>query len=378
VTARRPIRVLWLTKGLGPGGTERLLVEHAAARDDDRFEYEAAYLLPWKDHLVPELARHGVHAHCFDVRRELDPRWLTRFDHFVHRGRFDVVHVHSPSIAALARPVARARSRARRPALVYTEHNRWPSYRLITRVANRATYWLDDATIAVSEDVRASVASHLRHRVEVVHHGVDLARVQAAAADREAVRRELGVAEGEILAVTVANLRAQKNYPGLLQAARLVRDRGLPVRFVAAGQGPLEAEVRARHAALGFGDDFRLLGYREDATRLVAAADCFVLASNHEGLPVSVMEALVAGVPVVAPAVGGLPEAVTSGDDGLLVAADDPAALADAIGCVATDAVLRERLARGARDAGARFNSARAVRRIEEIYRSVLGRRGLT
>jgi glycosyltransferase involved in cell wall biosynthesis len=374
VIARRPIRVLWLTKGLGPGGTERLLVEHAAAREDVQFEYEAAYLLPWKNHLVPELARHGVRAHCFDVRRELDPRWLTRFDHLVHRGRFDVVHVHSPSVAALARPVARARSRARRPALVYTEHNRWQSYRPSTRAANRATYRLDDATVAVSQDVRASVAPRLRDRVEVVYHGVDPARVRGAAAERDAVRRELGVAGHELLAVTVANLRAQKNYPGLLQAARLVRDRGLPVRFVAAGQGPLEAEVRARHAALGFGDDFRLLGYREDATRLVAAADCFVLASDHEGLPVGVMEALVAGVPVVAPAVGGLPEAVTSGEDGLLVAAGDPAALADAIGCFATDGTLRERLARGARLAGERFDSTRAVRRIEEIYRGVLRR----
>ncbi len=372
MTALEPIRVLWLTKGLGPGGTERLLVEHAAARHDDAFEYDAAYLLPWKDHLVPELEGLGVHAHCFDVRRELDPRWLTRFDHFLHRGRYDVVHIHSPSVAALARPVVRARSRPRRPALVYTEHNRWPSYRPATRVANRATFGFDDATIAVSEDVRTSIAARLRGRVEVVVHGVDRARVLAVAVERDAVRRELGIADGEVLAVTVANLRAQKNYPGLLEAARLVRDRGLAVRFVAAGQGPLEADVQARHAALGLGDDFRLLGYRDDATRLIAAADCFVLASHHEGLPVSVMEALVAGVPVVAPAVGGLPEAVTSGDDGLLVAPGDPAALADAIGCIATDAALRDRLARGARVAGERFASEHAVRRIEEIYRSVL------
>ena len=107
MTPARRIRVLWLTKGLGPGGTERLLVEHAAAGDRDAFEYEAAYLLPWKDHLVPELAGLDVPAQCLGVRSELDLRWLTRLDHFIHRGRFDVVHVHSPSVAAAARPLAK-------------------------------------------------------------------------------------------------------------------------------------------------------------------------------------------------------------------------------------------------------------------------------
>ena len=111
----RRIRVLWVTKGLGPGGTERLLVEHASAGDRDSFEYEAAYLLPWKDHLVPELTKLDVATHCLDVRSELDVRWLLRLDHLVRRGRFDVVHLHSPSVAAAARPLVKAR-RATAPA----------------------------------------------------------------------------------------------------------------------------------------------------------------------------------------------------------------------------------------------------------------------
>jgi glycosyltransferase involved in cell wall biosynthesis len=299
-------------------------------------------------------------------------RWLTRLDHLIHRGGFDVVHCHSPSVAAAARPLAKARSRTHRPALVYTEHNRWPSYKAVTRAANRATYRMSDAIIAVSDDVRASIPPALRSRVEVVVHGVDLGRVRATRTERDAVRAEFGLAPRELLAVTVANLRPQKNYPGLLAAARRVVDRDIPVRFVAAGQGPLEAEVRDEHAALALGDQFRLLGYRDDATRLIAGADLFVLASHHEGLPVSVMEALVLGVPVVAPAVGGLPEAVTDGESGLLVQPDDPAALADAITSVATDAEFRAKLAAGAIRDGARFSSAGAIARVEAIYREVL------
>jgi glycosyltransferase involved in cell wall biosynthesis len=196
-------------------------------------------------------------------------------------------------------------------------------------------------------------------------------RVHATRSERDAVRTEFGLAPRELLAVTVANLRAQKNYSGLLAAAQLVVDRDVPVRFVAAGQGPLEQEIRNEHAALALGDQFRLLGYRDDATRLIAGADLFVLASHHEGLPVSVMEALVLGVPVVAPEVGGLREAVTDGESGILVQPGDPAALAGAIERVATDAELRAKLAAGAVRDGARFSSAGAIARVEAIYRAV-------
>jgi glycosyltransferase involved in cell wall biosynthesis len=374
VTSTRRIRVLWLTRGLGPGGTERLLVEHAASADRDAFEYEAAYLLPWKNHLVPALAEYGVTAHCLAVDSELDVRWLTRLECLLRRRQYDLVHVHSPSVAAGARPVVKAWPRAHRPVLVYTEHNRWPAYKRVTRFANRVTYRFDDATLAVSDDVRASIDRSLRRRVQVVVHGVDIDRVRALRREREAVRTELGIEAGEVLAVTVANLRAQKNYPGLLAAARLVVDGGYAVRFAAAGQGPLADDIRELHRTLGLGGHFRLLGYRDDAARLIAGADMFVLASHHEGIPVSVMEALVLGVPVVATAVGGLSEVVRSGRDGLLVVPGDTGALADAITRVATDSELRCTLAHNAERAGARCSAAVATARIEAVYRAALQR----
>jgi glycosyltransferase involved in cell wall biosynthesis len=372
VTSTRPLRVLWVTKGLGPGGAERLLVEHAASGDRESFEYEAAYLLSWKQHLVSEFARLGVRVHGLGVRSELDARWLVRLDRVVRHGRFDVVHLHSPSVAAGARPLLRARHRTLRSVVVYTEHNRWPSYKPLTRLANHATYRLNDVTIAVSDAVRESIAPSLRSKVEVVRHGIDIERVRAARAERVAVRQELGVQPDEVLAVTVANLRATKNYPRLLAAAKQVVECDPSVRFVAAGQGPLEHEIRAEHAALALGDAFRLLGYRADATRLVAAADVFVLASDHEGLPVSVMEALALGVPVLATDVGGLREAVTDGCDGLLVEPGSPRALAGAVLKVARDGELRARLSEHAARAGSRFSARLATARIEDLYRSVV------
>lgn len=361
------LRVLLLTKGLGPGGTERLLLEQVAARSSE-VEYDAAYLLPWKRHLASELEALGARTHCLGVRSEADPRWLWRLDRLVRHGGFHVVHAHAPLSAALAR--VQVRVHRPRPVLVYTEHNRWPSYHPVTRAANRVTYRLNDAVLAVSSDVRASIPSSLRDRVEVLVHGIDLERVRARAREREAVRAELGMADDEVLVVTVANFRESKGYPHLLRAAAILRDRRSPTRFAVVGQGQLEGQVRALHAELGLAGTVHLLGYRPDAARVIAAADLFALASLHEGLPVAVMEAFALGVPVVATRVGGLVEAVTDGVNGILVPPADPVALADALGAL-VEPSRRERLAAGARWSGERFSSAPAVARLEHVYRSL-------
>lgn len=363
------VRVLLLTKGLGPGGAERLLVEQVGARAPD-VEYEAAYLLPTKQHLVAALEGLGVRTHCLGVRTEADPRWLLRLARVLRSRPFDVVHAHSPVSASLARVLVRAGFRS--TAFVYTEHNRWQSHRRVTRVLNHMTFGLNDAVLAVSDDVAESMAPRARARAEVVIHGVDLAAVRSHRSERASVRAELGVGPDEVLVVTVANLRATKRYPDLLAAARLVGDAGAPVRFVAAGQGPLEAEIRAEHERLALGDRFRLLGYRADAVRIIAGADLFVLASSHEGLPVAVMESFALGVPVIATAVGGLTDAVSDGVDGLLVAPGDPAALAAAI-LRAAEPDRRAALAAGAAASGEWYSAEGPVRRIEAVSAAAAG-----
>lgn len=365
-------RVLSLIKGLGPGGAERLLVSAAQVRDRAAFDHEVAYLLPHKDHLVPELAAAGVAARCLDASRSADLRWALRLRRRLADHPVDVVHVHSPLVAAVARPVVRSLPRRVRPRLVSTEHNGWWTYGAPTRLLNAWTARLDDATVAVSDEVRDSIAPGPRARVEVVVHGVPIAAVRAALAARADARRELGAGPDTVLVGTVANLRAQKAYPDLLDAARSVLLRGLPVRFVAVGHGPLEAELHARHARLGLGDGFRFLGYRADATRILAACDLFVLASTNEGLPVALMEALVLGLPVVATAVGGIPQAVTDDVEGLLVPPCRPGLLAAAIAALSADPERRTVMGKAAARRGEDFDIRRATARIEAVYREVL------
>jgi glycosyltransferase involved in cell wall biosynthesis len=146
------------------------------------------------------------------------------------------------------------------------------------------------------------------------------------------------------------------------------------VRFVAVGQGPLEAELRALHAALGLGDRFALLGYRDDAANVMAASDVFCLSSQYEGLPVALMEAVVSGLPVVATTVGGIEELVTSGCEAILVPPGRPDLLAQALLEVVADPELRAKMSQNASDRAATLDAEAAVRRTEAMYREVLGR----
>jgi L-malate glycosyltransferase len=363
-----PIRVLWLIKGLGPGGAEQLLVNLARARDRERFAYSAAFLVPWKDHLVADLVDLGVPVTCLDGEREPDLRWARRLRQRLVDDPVDVLHVHSPYPAAVARALVRTLPRAVRPQVVTTEHNVWARYGRLTWLANRWTFGLSDHAVVVSEAVRDSMPDGPRQRAEVVVHGIDVAAVRAHLDERDAVRAELGAAPDDVLIGTVANFRRQKAYPDMLAAARLAIDAGAPVRFAAVGQGPLEAEIRTRHAELDLGDRFQLLGYRPDAARVLAGCDVFTLSSIHEGLPVALMEALALGLPVAATTVGGIPEAVTNGVEGILVPPGHPDRLARAYGELAADPALRADMATAAAARGRHFGVEAAATRLEAIY----------
>ena len=361
----RTLKILWVTKGLGPGGAERLLAAAARSHDATRFTFECAYVLPYKDHLAAELEGAGVRTHCMSQARS-DLLWPTRLTRLIRDGDYDVVHVHSPLPGSVARAAVRSLPKATRPGLITTEHNRWKTHRLPTRLANRLTIRWDDRTYGVTDEVVESMSDG----AVALRHGIDIGHIAAAATDRDVVRDELGLPRDALVIGTAANFRSQKDYPNLLRAVARIRTTHPDVRVVAVGQGPRESEIRLLAVELGVGDVVTFTGFRADAVRVLGACDVFTLASKWEGMPVAVMEACALGLPIVATAVGGLVEEFTDGVDALLVPPGDAASLAAAWVRVVDDHELRKRLANAAQAKAAEFDIANAVEELESAYLS--------
>lgn len=366
-----PRRVLWLAKGLGLGGTEHRLTRALRHVDRARFEIDVAYVLPWKDALVPAIEAQGVPVHCLRGGAAFDLRWVLRLRRLVAERKYDIVHTLMPY------PAIAARLALHGVHLVHTEPNVWDAYRPFTAWANAATYGSNDAVIAVSEAVAASVGVRRRVRrlppVHTVVHGIDHSGIRRGPDARAAARLTLGLKADDLVVGAVASLTPKKDHHTLLAAFAVGLARGAdPTRLVLVGGGRLDAELRAVAGQLGIADRVVFAGARDDVMALLPAFDIFALSSRHEGLPIALVEAMATGLPAVATTVGGVPELITDGEDGLLVPPGDTSAFAAALAKLAADAPLRTAMGDAARARAGRLDLSGAMRRTQEIYDTVL------
>jgi glycosyltransferase involved in cell wall biosynthesis len=366
--------VLWLIKGLGVGGAESLLLAGTPYLDRDRFSYSVAYFLPWKNALAEPLRATGVPVHCMGQGSPFDLRAIFSLTRLVKREKIDIIHAHLPYAGVTGRLVARLGGVK---AVVYSEHNVWERYRRPTYWANRLTFRMNDAVIAVSREVERSIRRGMhvngRPKIDTILNGVDVNALSRLGRDPAWLKSEFGIPDRHRTVVNVANFTPKKRHIDLLEAARAVKAQRADVSFVLVGQGPLEEEVRRMSAGMGLDGTVVFTGFRPDARRIIASADLFVLSSQFEGLPVSMLEAMATGTPVVSTAVGGIPEVITDGANGLLVEPMAPGSLATVILDALDDDGLRERLSTRAReDARQQFDISRMVRATEDLYQSLL------
>jgi glycosyltransferase involved in cell wall biosynthesis len=280
-----------------------------------------------------------------------------------------VVHAHGLRAGGLA---ALALTGRRRPALVVTLHNARPAggrsgtvYSALERLVAREA----SVVMAVSADLEAAMRS--RGAGDVRHALVPAPPSATGLAAPADIRRDLGVDADVPLVLAAGRLASQKGYPLLLDAATRWADLTPRPMVLVAGEGPLHEELAARIAAEEL--PVRLLGRRDDVPSLLAAADVFVLPSVWEGQPLAAQEALRVGVPIVATAVGGVPEVV--GDAAVLTPYGDADALAAAVARVLSDPVERERLRAAALTRAAELpDDEDAVDQVEALFREVVGR----
>jgi glycosyltransferase involved in cell wall biosynthesis len=285
------------------------------------------------------------------------------------RERPDILHANSSKAGVLGRLAARV---AGVPIRIFTVHG-W-AFSAYSGIKGRLYYWgdrlvepLTTVTICVSEGERkAGIAAGTcdAERTVVIPNAVDVDGAPRASHQRKMPR-----------IIAVGRLKAPKDFLTLVRAAGMLPE-GAETLIV--GEGPdrprLEQEIRA----LGVAERVRLLGERYDVPKLLADADVFVLSSASEGMPVSVLEAMAAGLPVVSSHVGGVPELVVDGETGILVRPGDASALAAALSSLIADPAERRRLgAAGRARAEERFDLEPFRRAHVELYSRELARRGL-
>ena len=387
----RPLRIVHAIARLNVGGAARNVIELAAeqrsrghdvlvvagriARGEDSMEYLADQLaVPVRR--LPALRREVSPAHDLAATAEL--RSVVRAVH-PH-----VLHTHTSKAGATGRLAALLCGRGRPPVVVHTYHGhvlrgyfdagRERAFRTIERaLAPHAT-----ALLAVSPEVRddlVAIGVADATRFAVVRYGFDLAPVPDPEEARRALREEVGAGEGAFVVGFAGRLTAIKRPLDLVRTLHALREDGVDGLLVVVGDGPDREPVERLAAELGVADRCRLLGFRPDMRRLYPGFDALLLASANEGTPVVAIEALAAGLPVVATDVGGTASVVREGVSGFLAPAGDVAALAGRLAELARRPRLRARLgAAGAADMRARFATERMADDVDRLYEALLGR----
>ena len=239
-------------------------------------------------------------------------------------------------------------------------------------VVDRALYALATGVIATSDAV-ARRFCRAAAKVRLVPNGIDLTRFTPRAPSA-GLRAALGVPPSSPVVLSIGRFVAEKGHRHLLEAAARVERTKPGVHWVLVGAGELEAPLRRQARGLGLESRVHFAGWREDVPDVLAVSDVFVLPSESEGFGRVVVEAMAMAHPVVATAVGGVPEIIRDGETGILVPPSDPAALADAVRSLLDDPVRASRLgAAGRARAESRFSLTAHIDAIEGVYTEVLG-----
>lgn len=317
-----------------------------------------------------------------EIRPFADLRALVGLVRLARRFRPHVVHTHTAKAGVLGRVAARL---AGVPVVVHTYHGhvlreyfgRATSavFRAIERVLARAT----DGLVTVSDSVKADLVEMAiapADRIRVVPLGLELEPFTRDL-PRGVLRADAGCPAEAPLVGMVGRLAPVKDVPTFLRAARLVRERRPEVRFSLVGDGPERASLEAEVRALGLADAVCFHGWRRDLPAVYGDLDVVVNASRNEGTPVALIEALAAGRPVVATAVGGTPDVLAGGTHGVLVPAQDEHALAAAIEGTLAAPPSEARTAGARAHVLARYGVPRLLRDLSALYHELLHARGM-
>ena len=367
-------RIVIVTDVTGNGGAERIATAQALSLDPSRYQ-KTLVVTRDLDPRQRECYRDpALEIISLQRRGKRDFYKLLRLIGIFKRA--DVIHAHKHGSLFYAILLGKLLCRRKVVAHLHTKLSQLrPFHRWLTRYLCHAA----DRVVFVSEtDLREiSGAWRLnRGKLRLIYNAVDVERFGNTA--RETARQALKFPAGCLLIGMVGRLDRLKGYECFLEAAAEVLNRcGRRAHFLAAGAAPeagyLE-ELLNLSGALGIWENIHFLGQREDIAQILAALDIFVLSSRVECLPVALLEAMASGLPVVSTRVGGIPEVIADGENGLLVPPDEPALLADALMLLIVHPERRRLIAEnGFRTVSRRYSLAGMMRALDDLYTEMVG-----
>jgi glycosyltransferase involved in cell wall biosynthesis len=362
---------------LVPAGAERLVVHLLEHVDRERFAPVCICLRnPVGSHLEARVQQLGVPLHFLGKGDKMSFEVLRKLDALFRQYRPAVVHTHLLALN-YAYPLM---IRYRTPARLYTVHNLAEkdlglrTAPIVRALAFRYRFG-KVVPVAIAEEVRASIQRLYGYPdPPLIPNGIPTDEY-APDPDKRAQWRQAHSIEPHATVLThIGRFAVQKNHRLLIEAFAQVRSNA-PLYLLLVGGGELENTVREQVAQLGLENRVCFLGIRSDVADILRASDVFVLSSRWEGNPMSVMEAMAAGLPVVSTAVGGVPELVREGETGLLVPSEDTGALAQAIQALVDNPARRQAMGAAARQhAVASFDIRHTVRGYEQLYEALLNK----
>ncbi|NBB82813.1 MAG: glycosyltransferase [Alphaproteobacteria bacterium] len=371
-----PNRPLLLTDSDVFAGTERHILD--LARGLGAQDVAASVGCPADTPLARAARDHGIEHRPIEKRGAIDRAAVRQLTAYLRDHQIDLIHAHNGRSALHAAMAVRCAGRGK---LVMTQHFIQPGRagrRRVQRfVAQRMHRWMSrrlDHTIAISNAVRDAAIERgdcPPGRISVVHNGIadpadPAAATLGAAGD---VRRGLQVPPDAPLVVCAARLQPEKDLPTLIDAMKRTLGKVPDARCVIAGQGVERHDLEAHIQAAGLRNAVRLLGFREDVRRIIAAGDVLALPAKAEPFGLVLLEAMALGRPVLATRAGGPLDIVHDGETGLLVEPSNPAAMAEALVRLLNDKPLRARYGRAGRQRfEARFTADRMAARTAAVY----------
>jgi len=376
MTDQQKIDVLHLIGTLSPGGAERNLYYLAESMAGSRLRYGICCLVE-RGEFADEIAGPRLPVFDLEFRKRHFLRTVLRLRKLLKEHGVTVLHTHLYYPGVIGRIAAWL---AGVPVVITHEHGKTLWKKWYHRAFERLAIGRTDLRIAVSQDImnlRMRTENTPPAKIRLVYNAVDPSHLEVDDQTRKKTREALGI-DNFMVVGTVGRLVDAKSYDLLLEVAREVCDKKPYVRFILAGAGPLEKELLEKRDALDLTERFLFLGQRRDIPQLLAATDLYVISSKREGLPISLIEAMMARKPVVSTAVGGIPDTLTPACDGILVEPGDKAALARAITDLIDNRPKMEVLGQNARKkAIERYSPGKILAELETIYTELLGRKGL-